>query len=118
MKDNSSIPDLSIIILCYKAGEDIRAFVQTIQDRFIDHGITFELILVANYWPNSDDPTPEIVKDIAQASSNCVPVTLVKEGMMGWDMRTGLEVASGHVLAVIDGDNQFPPESLLTVYPS
>lgn len=36
--------------------------------------------------------------------------------MMGWDMRSGLEAASGQTIAVIDGDGQMPPEDVLAVY--
>lgn len=35
---------------------------------------------------------------------------------MGWDMRSGLEAARGECLAVIDGDGQFPMESVITCY--
>ncbi|MBP7652587.1 hypothetical protein KA977_04150, partial [Candidatus Dependentiae bacterium] len=35
-----------------------------------------------------------------------------KKGMMGWDMRKGMEAAEGKYLCVIDGDGQFPIESI------
>src|SRR5690349_21968486 len=33
--------------------------------------------------------------------------------MMGWDMRMGLDAARGTYIGVIDGDGQFPPESII-----
>ncbi|HEU4869357.1 MAG TPA: glycosyltransferase, partial [Pyrinomonadaceae bacterium] len=36
-----------------------------------------------------------------------------KQGMMGWDMRMGLDAARGTYIGVIDGDGQFPPESII-----
>jgi len=36
--------------------------------------------------------------------------------MMGWDMRSGLEIASGNTIAVLDGDGQFPLEDVARVY--
>lgn len=32
---------------------------------------------------------------------------------MGWDMRMGLDAARGTYIGVIDGDGQFPPESII-----
>jgi glycosyltransferase involved in cell wall biosynthesis len=36
--------------------------------------------------------------------------------MMGWDMRTGLEAATGQHIAVIDGDGQMPMSDIIKVY--
>jgi glycosyltransferase involved in cell wall biosynthesis len=35
---------------------------------------------------------------------------------MGWDMKTGLALATGNYIAVIDGDDQMPVEDLIKVY--
>ena len=59
---------------------------------------------------------PEIVGGIA-ATNPCIKVVAqVKEGMMGWDLRTGLEAATGRHLAVIDGDGQMPSSDIVKVY--
>ncbi|MEC7641526.1 MAG: glycosyltransferase, partial [Nitrospinota bacterium] len=42
--------------------------------------------------------------------------TKIKEDMMGWDMKSGLDAATGQILAVIDGDGQMPPEDVARVY--
>lgn len=34
---------------------------------------------------------------------------------MGWDMRSGLDAATGRLIAVIDGDGQMPPEDVVRV---
>ena len=36
--------------------------------------------------------------------------------MMGWDMKTGFQTASGKALAVIDGDGQMPSGDVIRVY--
>ncbi len=36
--------------------------------------------------------------------------------MMGWDMKAGLQAATGQSLAVIDGDGQMPSEDVVRVY--
>ena len=108
--------EISIVILCYKAGKEIIKFIECIYSRGCERKIEFEIILVANYWPNENDITPAIVNRYALNKNNCLVVSLPKEGMMGWDMRSGLEKASGRVIVVIDGDTQFEPDLVFWVY--
>jgi glycosyltransferase involved in cell wall biosynthesis len=109
-------PDISIVILCYKTGERIRAFVDRTIKSISGQVSSWEIILVGNYVENTDDITPEIVKDIASKNQNIRAVTRIKEGMMGWDARTGLEKATGKYICLIDGDEQMPPEDIIKVY--
>ena len=71
-------------------------------------------MLVGNYIEGSDDETPQVVKKLAESSDNIRTVIRPKQGMMGWDMRMGLDAARGTYIGVIDGDGQFPPESIIT----
>jgi len=109
-------PEISVVILCYRAGERIRDFVdRTI--KLLDNSIpSWEIILIGNYLKNTDDITPKIVNDIASKNENIKAVTRVKEGMMGWDARSGLEKAVGKYICLIDGDEQMPPEDIVRVY--
>jgi glycosyltransferase involved in cell wall biosynthesis len=70
-------------------------------------------VLVGNYIEGSDDETPQVVAKLAQSSQNIRTVIRPKQGMMGWDMRMGLDAARGTYIGVIDGDGQFPPESII-----
>jgi len=108
--------EISVVILCYRAGERIRDFVdRTI--KLIDRSVpSWEMVLVGNYLENSGDVTPEIVKDIALKNNNIKIVAMPKEGMMGWDARSGLEKAQAKYICLIDGDEQMPPEDILRVY--
>ena len=108
--------EISVVVLCYKAGKDIIKFIDCIYSRGCERKIEFEIILVANYWPKENDITPEIVNRYALNKINCLVVSLPKRGMMGWDMRSGLEKASGRVIVVIDGDTQFEPNLVFWVY--
>ena len=69
-----------------------------------------------NYWANQNDPTPKMIKDYAKESKNCVVISKEKEGHMGWDMRSGLEISQGNVIIVIDGDLQFNSNLVFKVY--
>jgi glycosyltransferase involved in cell wall biosynthesis len=110
-------PALSVVVLCYRAGEGVREFVDRVRQALAAGGIAdYELVLVANYVEGSGDPTPGIVAELARAEPRIVASTLVKRGMMGWDMRTGLALARGSVLAVIDGDGQVLADDLVAGY--
>ena len=74
---------------------------------------SWELVLVGNYIEGSDDETPQVVTKLAESSPSIRTVIRPKQGMMGWDMRMGLDAARGTYIGVIDGDGQFPPESII-----
>ena len=115
--ESKNIPEISIVVLCYQAGEPIRKFVDDLVKMMSENfGHDYELVLVGNYFENKDDVTPTIVKEIAAQSENIIAVTQIKEGMMGWDMRTGLEKTTGKNIAVIDGDGQMPINDLIRIY--
>jgi len=110
-------PDLSVVILCYRAGESTRQFVDRIKSLFLKEKIiNYELVLVGNYLLGTDDITPLVVKEIALTCDNVQYIAEVKKGMMGWDMKSGLDLARGKYIAVIDGDGQMPIEDLVRVY--
>ena len=109
-------PELSAIVLCYRAGTSILRVVDPLYESLEAAGIAFEVVLVANYWPEDRDPTVEIVERFASEHDHAEVVTLPKEGAMGWDMRTGLAAASGRHLVVIDGDAQNPVDDVLRMY--
>lgn len=110
-------PDLSVVILCYKSGELSRQFVDMVRALFSKEKINdYELVLVGNYLSGTDDITPLIVKEISFSCDNVQCVAEEKRGMMGWDMKSGLSLAKGRYIAVIDGDGQMPIEDLARAY--
>lgn len=109
---------LSVVILCYKAGEAAREIVREMRALLEERGLSYELILVANY-NNKDidtDETPRVVRSLAQAEAHIVAVARQKEGMFGWDVRSGLDIARGEHIAFIDGDGQNPLIDVLRIY--
>ena len=106
-------PRISVVILCYKAGRTIPAFVDAVRAAMDRLGRDYELVLVGNHnRGDAADETPAVVRELAAGDPRIIPLTLEKRGMMGWDARQGLAVATGDVIALIDGDNQMPPEDL------
>jgi glycosyltransferase involved in cell wall biosynthesis len=106
-------PHFSLVVLCYRSGQNIIPFVERLQRTLSRCNFTWELVLVGNYIEGSDDETPQVVKKLAESSDKIRTVIRPKQGMMGWDMRMGLDAARGTYIGVIDGDGQFPPESII-----
>lgn len=109
-------PEISVVILCYKAGKRAYGFVERACKLLDNFTPSWEVVLVGNYVEGSEDDTPEVVKDIASGNENVKALTLPKEGMMGWDARSGLSAASGKYVCLIDGDEQMPPGDIIRVY--
>jgi|FLOH01.1.fsa_nt_gi glycosyltransferase involved in cell wall biosynthesis len=114
--EKETTPGISVVILAYRSGEGIYPFVESIVRSLEENEPDWEIILVGNYFSGDGDPTPSIVSKIAQSHPRIRSVTRIKEGMMGWDMKSGLEAATGRTLAVIDGDGQMPFEDVIHVY--
>ncbi|MEA2417377.1 MAG: polyisoprenyl-phosphate glycosyltransferase [Thermoanaerobaculia bacterium] len=110
-------PELSVVILCYRSGDAARSFAARIRQSLLDAGVdNYQLVLVANYVAGSDDTTPDVVRELAAGDPRIVCSAVVKQGMMGWDLRSGLALATGQYLAFIDGDGQVLVEDLVRTY--
>lgn len=114
--ETSQRPELSVVVLCYQTGEVAQPFTAQLKKELEEAGIDYEMVLVGNYVPGSGDKTPEILHALAEENPRYKVVAKAKEGAMGWDMRSGLEAASGEHLCVIDGDGQMPTSDIVKVY--
>ena len=108
--------ELSVIVLCYQAGEAIHRVVEPLYEQLETAGITYELVLVANQWPKRPDTTGQVVETFARHREAVRTVIGEKQGAMGWDMRSGLAAAVGNYLIVMDGDSQNPVDDALKTY--
>lgn len=106
--------DFSLVVLCYRSGKSIIPFIEKLCQTLSYCNFSWELVLVGNYVEGSDDETPQVVTELARTRPNIRTVVRPKVGMMGWDMRTGLDEARGEYIGVIDGDGQFPAEYVVT----
>lgn len=112
----SERPELSAVVLCYRAGHSAPRVLDPLSRLLSDSGVSHELVLVGNYNPAHDDPTPDVIRKWAEGRGNVRLVIRPKQGAMGWDMRSGLDAATGEILVVIDGDEQNPVEDVLRMY--
>ena len=111
-----SATQLSVIVLCYRAGEAIHGVVDPLYEQLEAADIAYELVLVANQWPDRPDPTGQVIEEFAIHRDTVRTVLGEKQGAMGWDMRSGLAAARGDYMVVMDGDAQNPVEDVLKMY--
>ena len=117
MNEEANVPELSVVILCYHSASIVRDLVAQIERELEESRIDYELVLVGNYLPGDlEDETPAVLLEMAKGKSRFLVVAKEKQGMMGWDMRSGLEAARGRHIAVIDGDGQMPMSDVIKVY--
>jgi glycosyltransferase involved in cell wall biosynthesis len=109
-------PEISVVVLAYRSASTITTFVDSLADSLEKEKLLWEIILVGNYFKGVEDETPEVVRGIAARDSRIKAVAEIKKGMMGWDMKSGLQAATGRTLAVIDGDGQMPSGDVIRVY--
>jgi glycosyltransferase involved in cell wall biosynthesis len=109
-------PEISVVVLAYRSAATIKSFVDSLVDSLEKENLIWEIVLVGNYFEGVGDQTPEVVRDIAASDSRIKAVAEIKKGMMGWDMKSGLQAATGKTLAVIDGDGQMPSSDVIRVY--
>lgn len=114
--NNMNRPTLSVVVLCYRAGESAISFTNKLENHLNSFEPNFQLVLVGNYLAGSDDKTGDIIIELAKKDEKIKPIIKPKEGMMGWDMRMGMEAADGKYICVIDGDGQFPIDSIEKAY--
>jgi len=103
--------------LCYRAEGAAQTFAAHLGQVLVDAGIDdYQLVLVGNYVAGEGDTTPDVVRELAAEDSRIVCSAVEKQGMMGWDLRSGLALATGEYLAFIDGDGQVLVEDLVRIY--
>ena len=109
-------PEISVVVLAYRSAATITNFVDSLIESLEKENLLWEIVLVGNYFGGVGDQTPEVVRGIAARDSRIKAVVKIKKGMMGWDMKSGLQAATGKSLAVIDGDGQMPSNDVIRVY--
>ena len=109
-------PEISVVVLAYRSATTITSFVDSLVESLEKEQLLWEIVLVGNYFEGVGDKTPEVVRGISARDSRIKAVAEIKKGMMGWDMKSGLQAAKGKTLAVIDGDGQMPSSDVIRVY--
>ena len=104
--------DLDVIIPVKNEAENINELVQRIDTSLRKVNIDYRIIFVDDY--STDNTLAEIVK----ASQNYPVAFHIKAGRAGkaYSILEGSSLATSEYIAMIDGDLQYPPEALPSMY--
>ena len=72
--ENKHPPELSVVLLFYRAEDLARDIFIQITRELSDAGIDYELILVGNYFSKATDKTPEVVEELAKKDPRSIVV--------------------------------------------
>jgi nucleoside-diphosphate-sugar epimerase/glycosyltransferase involved in cell wall biosynthesis len=98
---------ISTIIACYRDHMAIPVMHQRLTEMFVKTGYDYEIIFVNDASPTSDE---EIIQGICQVDTHVIGISHSRNFGSQSAFVSGMEVASGDALVVMDGDGQDPPE--------
>src|SRR3989344_2335618 len=103
------VPKISVVVPVYNELRNIEKFLVRLTDALSQLETPFEVIFIDDF---SSDGTFEYLTRFAK--SEFIKVVR-KEGKAGkaYSLNQGFSIAKGEVFAMIDGDLQYPPESLV-----
>ena len=104
-------PELSVIAPCFNEELNLAEFARRVLGVFTKGGLHGELVLVDD---GSRDNTKAVIEGLVAAHSGRVVGCYHPHNRgiaQGW--RSGLDVSSGRLVAVMDSDLQYQPEDLL-----
>jgi glycosyltransferase involved in cell wall biosynthesis len=109
MRDRPLQPDLSIIVPVYRSEDCLGALVAAIDDAMTPTGREYEVVLVNDFSPDNSWP---VIESICEARANVIGVDLRRNFGQDNAIITGLRMARGKYVAIMDDDLQHHPRDL------
>ncbi len=103
--------ELSIVIPCYCASNNIRSVIEEIDKTLKNRKIVYEVILVNDASP---DDTYDVISRLTEERTNIVSIDLAKNSGQHAALMAGFQYAKGNIVATFEDDGQSEAE-LLTV---
>lgn len=98
---------ITAIIACYKDNQAIPIMYERLTKMFEQTGLNYEIIFVNDCSPNNDE---DVIADICNKDHHVVGISHSRNFGSQSAFRSGMEVASGDAVVLMDGDLQDPPE--------
>ncbi len=105
--------EISAIIACYKDAQAIPIMYQRLVDVFKKIDVNYEIIFIND---GSPDNTEEVLKKIVDKDSNVVAVNHSRNFSSQMAFTSGMDIARGDAVVLLDGDLQDPPEIIEKFY--
>lgn len=104
---------ISAIIACYKDSKAIPVMYKRLKETFIKIGIDYEIIFVND---GSPDDTESVLKKLVNKDSNVIGINHSRNFSSQMAFTSGMEIATGDAIVLLDGDLQDPPELISKFY--
>ncbi len=100
---------ISAVIACYRDAEAVPIMYQRLVETFTRMGVTYEIIFVNDASP---DNAAEVLAGLAAADRQVVVIQHSRNFGSQNAFTSGMRVATGDAVALLDGDLQDPPEMI------
>ncbi len=107
MKADDSRPRVSAIIACYRDGPAVPSMYERLSTVFAKLGVDYEMIFVNDASP---DNAGEILSQLASNDRRVVVITHSRNFGSQSAFSSGMQIATGDAVVLLDGDLQDPPE--------
>jgi nucleoside-diphosphate-sugar epimerase/glycosyltransferase involved in cell wall biosynthesis len=104
---------ISPIIACYKDAKAILIMYERLIAVFNEIGCNYEIIFVND---NSPDNTENILEELCSSDQNVISIKHSRNFGSQAAFVSGMEIASGDLIVLMDGDLQDPPELIKDFY--
>lgn len=104
---------ISAIIACYRDEKAIPIMYDRLTTTFKNIDVEYEIIFVND---GSPDNSEEIINSLARADSHVIAVTHARNFSSQMAFTSGMDIASGDAVILLDGDLQDPPEIIVKFY--
>jgi dolichol-phosphate mannosyltransferase len=106
-------PVISPIIACYRDAQAIPYMYERLVKTFNEMKVRYEIIFVND---NSPDNTDEVLEAICAKDPNVIAIKHSRNFGSQSAFLSGMEIASGDMVVLMDGDLQDPPEVIPSFY--
>lgn len=106
-------PVISPIIACYRDAQAIPYMYERLVQMFNNLKVRYEIIFVNDCSP---DNTEQVLAEICQKDPNVVAITHSRNFGSQSAFLSGMEIATGDAVVLMDGDLQDPPEVIPQFY--
>lgn len=104
---------ISAVIACYKDEQAIPIMYQRLVAAFRKIGVDYEIIFVND---GSPDNTEQVVKKLVSKDRHVVGINHSRNFSSQMAFTSGMEIATGDAVVLLDGDLQDPPEVIEKLY--
>lgn len=105
---------ISAIIACYKDGPAIPVMYERLKKTFKKIGVGYEIIFVND---SSPDNCEEEIRKIAKKDKHVVGINHTRNFGSQMAFTSGMNIATGNAVVLLDGDLQDPPELIEKFFP-